>query len=111
MREIAIKLNPKERQYLESYVRKGRHSARAIKRAAILLLLESGKSGKETSVLAGVSGGTVSNLRSRYQEEKGDVAKAIEDKPRPGQPPKITQQVEAHITSLACLLMEGASGA
>lgn len=102
MREIEVKLNAEERQYLEDYVNKGKHSARAIKRANVLLLLDNGKSGKETSVRAGVSGGTVSNIKTRYEAAKGDVAKVIEEKPRPGQPPKITQEVEAHITSLAC---------
>lgn len=102
MREIEVKLNAEERQYLEDYVNKGKHSARAIKRANVLLLLDSGKSGIETSERAGVSGGTVSNIKTRYKAEKGDVTKVIEEKPRPGQAPKITQKLEAHITSLAC---------
>lgn len=102
MRDIEVKLNAEERQYLEDYVKKGKHSARAIKRANVLLLLDEGKLGQEASDRARVSGGTVSNIRTRYKEEKGDVAKVIEEKPRPGYPPKITQEVEAYITSLAC---------
>ena len=102
MKEIEVKLTAEEKQYLEGYVKKGKHSARAIKRANILLLLDSGKTGREASERAGVNQATVSNLKSRYKEEKGEVVKVIEDKPRPGQPPKITQEVEAHITSLAC---------
>lgn len=102
MREIEIKLSAEERQYLKDYVSKGKHPARAIKRANVLLWLNSGKSGQETSERAGVSGGTVSNIKTRYEAEKGDVTKVIEEKPRPGQAPKITQEVEAHITSLAC---------
>ena len=102
MREIGIKLSAEERQYLEDYVNKGKHSARAIKRANVLLLLEGDKSGKETSERARVSGGTVSNIKTRYELAKGDITKVIEEKPRPGQAPKITQEVEAHITSLAC---------
>ncbi len=102
MKELEVKLNAEERQYLEDYVHKGKHSARAIKRATVLLLLDHGKSGKEISERAGVSGGTVSNIKTRYEAAKGDVSRVIEEKPRPGQPPKITQEVEAHITSLAC---------
>ena len=102
MREIEIKLSAEERQYLEDYVNKGKHSARAIKRANVLLLLDGGKSGKEASERARVSGGTVSNIKTRYEAEKGNITKVIEEKPRPGQAPKITQEVEAHITSLAC---------
>lgn len=102
MKKIEVKLNAAERQYLQDYVNKGKHSARAIKRANVLLLLDSGKLGQEASARAGVSGGTVSNIKTRYAAEKGDVTKVIEEKPRPGQAPKITQEVEAHISSLAC---------
>lgn len=101
MEKIDIILSESDKEYLKNYVKKGRHSARAIKRANVLLQLDSGKTIKEVSYLSGVSEATVSNVKSRYKEE-GDVCRAIEDKPRPGQPPKITQEVEAHITSLAC---------
>jgi hypothetical protein len=39
MKDIEVKLSSEERQYLEDYVKKGKLSARAIKRATILLLL------------------------------------------------------------------------
>lgn len=102
MEKIEVKLSESDKAYLEKYVRKGKHSARAIKRANVLLKLDSGKTIKEASVLSGVSEATVSNLKSRFKEEKGVVSKVIKEKPRPGQPAKITQEVEAHITSLAC---------
>lgn len=79
MRDIEVKLNAEERQYLEDYVKKGKHSARAIKRANVLLLLDQGKSGQETSDRARVSGGTVSNIRTRYKEENRNVIKVIEE--------------------------------
>ncbi|MBX0335602.1 helix-turn-helix domain-containing protein [Pontibacter sp. HSC-14F20] len=102
MEKIEIKLSESDKEYLEHYVSKGKHSARAIKRAHVLLQLHGGATLKEASLLSGVSEATVTNVKTRYREEKGDVSKAIEDKPKPGQPPKITQQVEACITSLAC---------
>ena len=102
MEKIDILLSESDKEYLKNYVKKGIHSARAIKRANVLLQLDSGKTIKEVSHLSGVSEATISNVKSRYKEENGDVSRAIEDKPRPGQPLKITQEVEAHITSLAC---------
>ena len=43
---------------------------------------------------------TVYNLRKRYRET--GLERAISEKARPGQPRKVTPQVEAQITQLAC---------
>lgn len=102
MKKLTIRLNASDRLYLESYVNKGSHSARAIKRAKVLLLLDAGKSAKESATFAGVSQATVYNLVQRHKQVKGAVCQAIEEKARPGQPAKITAEVEAHLTALAC---------
>lgn len=102
MRKQEIALSTIARDYLTSYVSKGKHSARAIKRATVLLVLNDGASPSEAASRAGVSLATVYNLKRRYQEQQGEVSKVIEEKVRPGQPPKITPQVEAQITALAC---------
>lgn len=102
MKDIAIKLSASDIAYLEGLLNKGKHSARMLKRARVLLELDKGKSGTVTAAVAGVSQGTVSNIRQRYQQEGGNVEAAVKEKPRPGQPPKITPEVEAHLTALAC---------
>jgi putative transposase len=102
MKKLALRLNDSDRIYLEGYVNKGTHSARAIKRARVLLLLDAGKSVKESAAIAGVSQATVYNVVQRHRQVKGSVCRAIEEKARPGQPAKITPEVEAHITALAC---------
>lgn len=43
MKQIALKLKESEQSYLENYVSKGTHSARAIRRARVLLALQAGK--------------------------------------------------------------------
>ena len=43
---------------------------------------------------------TVTNIRKKFSE--GGVEKALYDKPRPGAVPKITGEVEAQLTMLAC---------
>lgn len=102
MKAIEIKLTEADLVYLQEYVSKGVHPARCIRRARVLLALHAGKSGVEAATYAGVSSGTVSNLRQRYQDLGGDVASVLMELPRSGQPPKITPQVEAHLTALAC---------
>jgi len=94
-----IELLPEDTQYLEGIISKGRHPARAIKRARVLLLLNEGSSITETMKIAGVSRATVYNIGNRYHEVDKDVRLSIQEKPRPGQPPKITQE---RITALAC---------
>lgn len=102
MGQQEIALSKSDKAYLKEYVSKGNHSARAIKRANILLLLHEGDSPTEAADRAGVSLATVYNVKNRYRKQTREVSKVIEDQPRPGQPPKITPQVEAHITALAC---------
>jgi hypothetical protein len=43
---------------------------------------------------------TVTNIRRKYSE--GGIAKALYDRPRPGQAPKITGEIEAQLITLAC---------
>ena len=102
MKQIAIKLSESDIAYLEGIVNKGKNSARIIKRARVLLELQKGHSGTVAALAAGVSSGTVTNIRQRYQDEAGDVKLVIKEKDRPGQPPKITPEVEARLTALAC---------
>jgi transposase len=95
-----IELSPVEQAYLERYVSHGKRSARAIKRAHLLLHRHAGKSPKESAELAAVSLGTVYNVGRRYQEE--GVEAALVEKPRSGQPRKLNLRHEAELTVLAC---------
>ena len=47
-----------------------------------------------------VSQGTVSNIKKRYFA--GGLREALHDRPRPGRPPKITGDVEAHLIAQVC---------
>ncbi|MHC1584900.1 MAG: helix-turn-helix domain-containing protein [Candidatus Syntropharchaeia archaeon] len=66
---------------------KGKRSAREFQRAWILLLADKGKTDREISELLNVSRRTVERIRTRYVNEGLD---AIHDKPRPGQPKKLS---------------------
>jgi putative transposase len=43
---------------------------------------------------------TVGNIRRRFARE--GLASALSEKPRPGKPPKVTGDVEAHLVAVAC---------
>jgi len=89
-----------EQEELESFIRKGKTSARSQTRARILLLAADGRSDKEIVDVLKVSRGTVRNVRDRYWEKGLDYA--LNEKPRSGAPPKVDGRVEAELTLLAC---------
>jgi hypothetical protein len=99
-----IQLSKEERQELENLVRAGESSARTQTRARILLLCdESQKRSKTTEEIASAllcSLPTITNIRKKFVE--GGLPNALYDQPRPGQKPKITGEIEAQLTMLAC---------
>lgn len=99
-----IHLSKENRQDLESLIRSGESSARTQTRARILLLTdESQKKKKGTEEIASAlmcSLPTITNIRKKFVE--GGLENALYDKPRPGAIPKITGEIEAHLTLLAC---------
>ena len=99
-----IHLSKENRQELETLIRSGESSARTQTRARILLLTdESQKKLKGTEEIASAlmcSLPTITNIRKKFVE--GGLENALYDKPRPGAIPKITGEIEAHLTLLAC---------
>lgn len=85
---------------LNQLVAKGKESARKLNRARALQFSHQGHKPQEVSELLGISVPTVYNLRKRYREE--GLERALSEKARPGQPRKVTPQVEAEITAIAC---------
>lgn len=99
-----IHLSKENRQELGSLIRSGESSARTQTRARILLLTdESQKKNKGTEEIASAlmcSLPTITNIRKKFVE--GGLENALYDKPRPGAVPKITGEIEAQLTLLAC---------
>lgn len=100
-----VRLTPDDRQHLEHLVKTGTHKARTLTRARILLLADEGPAGSAPSdgqirASLGVCLATVAGTRRRFVE--GGVAPALKERPRPGQPPKLTGKIQAHLTALAC---------
>lgn len=85
---------------LKQVVSKGKTSARKLARARALQFLHQGQHPQQISDLLGISVATLFNLKKRYRQE--GLQRAISEKARSGQPRKVTQQVEAQITQIAC---------
>ena len=99
-----VTLSKSNRQELEALIRSGESSARTQTRARILLLSdESQKEQKNTAEIASAllcSLPTITHIRKKYVE--GGLENALYDQPRPGALPKITGEIEAQLTLLAC---------
>ena len=102
-----IKLASDERSILQDIRDRGSHKSSKFKRALALLLADEGKEGpamkdSEISKNINVSIPTLQRLRKRCCEV-GPIG-ALEAKPRetPPRQIKITGEVEAHITQIAC---------
>lgn len=93
-------LSEADQTTLNQIVSKGKDSVRKLNRARVLQFSHQGQHPDQISNSLGISIATVYNLRKRYREE--GLQRAINEKARPGQPRKVTPEVEAHITQLAC---------
>lgn len=99
-----INLTKQERTELSQLIKSGKHSARVLGRARILLLLDRSRGEKrklrEVADVMQTSIGTISNVKKRYLE--GGLEHGLYELPRPGAIPKITGEVEAHLIALVC---------
>jgi uncharacterized protein YerC len=108
MKKNEIKLTKEQRKEIERFSKTGIHSAKLIKRAEIILLLDVSENGKaatfnEISRRLGVSVTTVTNVKKAFFAAE-DVKAFLQRKKRSTPPvePKITGEVEARIIALAC---------
>ena len=93
-------LSEADQTTLHQLLSKGKDSVRKLNRARALQFSHQGQHPEQISALLGISVGTVYNLRKRYRQE--GLQRAISEKARPGQPRKVSAQVEAEITAIAC---------
>jgi transposase len=108
MKKNEIKLSTGQREELEKFSKTGVHSAKLIKRAQIILLLDISGSGRavkfeEIAQRLDVSLTTITKVKSAFLEAES-VSAFLQRKKRVTPPvePKITGEVEARIIALAC---------
>lgn len=99
-----INLSQNERAKLDKMMRTGREAARKQTRARILLLSDRSRgdkrTGQEVAQAALCSVSTVRRICSLYFD--GGLALALNDKGWPGAKPKLTGELEAQLTMVAC---------
>ena len=88
-----------EKAELTSILKKGTHKSRKITRAKALLLLDAGKSRTEIETELDIDTHHYYRIKKRYF---ASGLASLEELPRSGKPPLVTQNLEAHITSIAC---------
>lgn len=106
---LFVFLTDEQREHLRRLTHSGTAPARVQTRARILLLADrspnNGRQGELNTHLQitnalSVSGQTISTICRRFVLEGMEAA--LYEKPRPGQTPKITGEVEAQLVLLAC---------
>jgi len=94
-----VELTPSDTAALRAIVKKGTHKSRKITRARALLLMGAGKGAAAVQAEAGICASQYYSLKRRYRAH--GLADALHERPRSGQPPKVTPALEAYLTSLA----------
>jgi len=99
-----LHLTSQQRKQLDKLVRSGTAQARTLTKARILLLTDrSGGERHSDRQIAAALGVSMRNIvRVRKRGLKHGLEAALYDKARPGRPPKITGDIEARLTVLAC---------
>src|SRR5207237_4696983 len=95
-----VDLSEAERIALQTLLHGGRHAARKLKRAQILLAADAGVPDEIIAQSLGVGGSTVYRTKRRFVE--GNIEKALDEEPRPGAARKLTVQEEALLVATAC---------
>jgi transposase len=80
--------------------RRGKSSARKVKRALILCQADEGLNDQQVAEALLVGAATVSRVRQRFVEE--GLESALNERPRPGQRRKLDGKQEAHLVAVAC---------
>ena len=94
-----VDLTREERTYLLGFIKSGKHSARKLNRARILLLADEGKADGEIAEALHTGTATVQRTRQRFVE--GNLAGALNERPRPGGQKKLDEKGEAILETLA----------
>jgi len=103
-KHISLYLTKEQREQLDCLIRRGNAPARTQTRARILLLTDRSqgqqRTDQEVATAVLCSERMIFNVRHRFLDSGLEVA--LYDRPRPGAEPKITGEIEAKLTMLAC---------
>jgi transposase len=95
-----VELSEVERGELRAMLSGGKHAARKLKRAQILLAADAGVADETIAISLDVGVSTVCRVKRRFVE--GGVERALNEEPRPGAARKLTGKEEALLVATAC---------
>lgn len=95
-----VELTVEERGELSQLLSAGKHAARKLKRAQILLAADAGASDEEIARTIGVGGSTVYRTKRRFVEVSLEAA--LSEEPRPGAERKLNGTEQALLIATAC---------
>src|ERR1700760_2527549 len=95
-----VELSQAERDQLKVLLSGGKHAARKLKRAQILLAADARVSDEEITRSVGVGGSTVCRTKRRFV--LGNLEAALSEEPRPGTARKLSSKEEALLVATAC---------
>lgn len=95
-----VNLTEDERTYLLNLFKGGKHPARKLNRARILLLADEGKTDEAIEEALHIGFSTVKRTRKKFAE--GRLEHALNELPRPGGERKLEGKQEAFLIALAC---------
>ena len=95
-----VELSEAERAELQAMLSGGKHAARTLKRAQILLAADAGVPDETIAQSIAVGGSTVYRTKRRFVE--GNLERALSEEPRPGAARKLSGPEEALLVATAC---------
>ena len=95
-----VELSEAERTQLAALLGGGKHAARKIKRAQILLAADAGVGDEAIAASVSVGGSTVYRTKRRFVE--GNLELALSEETRPGAPRKLSGKETALLVATAC---------
>ena len=95
-----VELSQTERAELAALLSGGKHAARKLKRAQILLAADAGVSDDAIATSVGVGGSTVYRTKRRFV--LGNLEAALREQPRPGAGRKLSGKQQALLVATAC---------
>lgn len=99
-KKYIVDLTDEERSELLALTTKGTVRARKMKRAQILLMADEGRTDVQIMSALKVSRPCVERIRQRFVA--GNLARALNDNPRPGARRKLSDRQEARVIAEAC---------
>jgi len=95
-----VELSQSEREQLDALLSGGRHAARKLKRAQILLAANDDVADEVIAATLKVSGSTIYRTKRRLVE--ANLEGALSEEPRPGVARKLSSKEEALLVATAC---------